>query len=196
VALAARLAAGYADLQINIYWLLLSSVCLLAPISLFAEYPLYPSGRQQASIESHRQYQWRPLQDGAVNSNRESQASAAPSNQHYRDYTDTPFGLPMGSYRPVEQRHEITPHHQGYRFRPLSPSEQERIKQRNLASQDSHQASAELRFRPHNSSSETGRFGYSSDKQYRFRPDPRLNPGYSSETNPFYTSEPTIEAFR
>jgi hypothetical protein len=199
VAIATRLAAGYTGLQINNYWLLLCSVCLLAPMCLSAEYHVYPLGRQPASIKSDGQYQWRPLsqqQEGAATSNREQQASDVRSSQLYRDSTDTPFGLPRGSYRPVPQRLEITPYHQSYRFRPLSPSEQERIKQRKPASQDSHPTSGELRFRPQNSPSETGRFGYSSSKPYRFRPDPRLNPGFSSDTNPFYTSEPTIEAFR
>jgi hypothetical protein len=195
-AMATRLAAGYTGLQINIYWLLLYLIYLLAPMCLSAEYHVYPIERQPAS---DRHYQWRPLnqqQEAAATSNREFQSSEAGSNQPYRDYTDTPFGLTRGSYRPAPQRHQITPYHQGYRFRPLSPSEQERIKQRNLVSQDSHQSFGELRFRPLNNPSETGRFGYSSSKPYQFRPDPRLNPGFSSDRNPFYTSEPTIEVFR
>lgn len=46
------------------------------------------------------------------------------------DYAEPPPGLPRGLYRQVEQRHTITPHIEGYRFRPIEPEEQIRNKER------------------------------------------------------------------
>ncbi|MCG7899001.1 MAG: hypothetical protein JAY99_05070 [Candidatus Thiodiazotropha lotti] len=189
-------------MHINIYLLLLWSVCLLAPVQLFAERYAYPlndsrSFGSRSNSGVYGQYQWRPLnqhQEMASQTEREWKRSADQSTQPYRDYTDTPFGLPEGTYRPVPQRHEITPYHQGYRFRPLNPSEQERIKQRNLTNRETRQPVGELRFRPQQSTSETGRFGYSQGNQYRFRPDERLDRGFPSDTTPFYTSEPQLMA--
>ena len=185
-------------MRINIHLLLLGLVCLVAPVQLFAERYAYPvndpnSARPQSGSGVYGQYQWRPLNDRqqtAPAANQEWRGSVDRSSQPYRDYTDSPFGLPEGTYRPVPQRHEITPYHQGYRFRPLSPSEQERIKQRSVTERDSHQPSGELRFRPQQSTSEAGRFGYSHGNEYRFRPDERLDRGFPAGTTPFYTSEP------
>jgi hypothetical protein len=188
-------------LQFNTYLLLLWLVCLLAPLQLSAERYAYPddedySGKPQVNLGSAGRYQWRPLNErrgSTTTPNSDWKGQDYQPTQHYSDYTDTPFGLPRGSYRPVKQRHEITPH-QGYRFRPLSPTEQQRLKQRNLVKQDSQQSSGRPRFRPQHFSSEVGRFGYSSGKQYRFRPDERLDSGFSSETTPFYTSEPHFQS--
>jgi len=58
-----------------------------------------------------------------------------PQGNRYRppvvDYAQPPPGLPRGLYRPVEERHTITPHLGGYRFRPLRPDEQSRLGARN-----------------------------------------------------------------
>ncbi|MCG8050402.1 MAG: hypothetical protein JAZ15_04305 [Candidatus Thiodiazotropha endolucinida] len=185
-------------MHINIYSLLLWLVSLLAPVQLFAERYAYPlnnpesvGARSKSGI--YGQHQWRPLneeQGSGVQAGGEWRGSADRSTHSYRDYTDTPFGLPEGTYRPVPERHEITPYHQGFKFRPLNPAEQERVKQRNLTNREVRQPSGQLRFRPQQSGSESGRFGYSQGNQYRFRPDERLDRGFPSDTTPYYTSEP------
>ncbi|MBW9256053.1 MAG: hypothetical protein K1562_00310 [Candidatus Thiodiazotropha sp. (ex. Lucinisca nassula)] len=185
-------------MHINISLLLLWLVCLLAPVQLLAERYAHPLNNPEpvgnrSNSGVYRHYQWRPLnesQQSAAQAEAEWSGSAGRSTQHYRDYTDTPFGLPEGTYRPVPERHEITPYHQGFRFRPINPAEQERIKQRNLTNREIRQPSGKLRFRPQQSTSESGRFGYSQGNQYRFRPDERLDRGFPSDTTPFYTSEP------
>ncbi|MCG7938218.1 MAG: hypothetical protein N0C88_05085 [Candidatus Thiodiazotropha lotti] len=189
-------------MHINIYLLLSWLVCLMVPVQLFAERYAYPvndpnSVKSRSASGIYGQYQWRPRnqqQEAAPLAGSDWKGAAGRSTQSYRDYTDSPFGLPEGTYRPVPQRHEITPYHQGYRFRPLNPSEQKRIKQHNLTNREIRQPSGELRFRPQQSTSEIGRFGYSQGNQYRFRPDERLDRGFPSGTTPFYTSEPQLIA--
>lgn len=77
---------------------------------------------------------WRPLETET------EQTESSPINWTPRegstvfDYTDEPLGLPRGTYRRIEQRHTITPHSEGYRFRPIKPEEQQRNRQRNQSS--------------------------------------------------------------
>ena len=89
------------------------------------------------------------------------------------DYTDEPFGLPPGTYRPVEQRHTIIPHLEGYRFRPLVPEEQLRNRERNEEQASMRQEEGWAGF-----GSQSGGGGYPSAGKrpdFRFRPDSRLD---------------------
>jgi hypothetical protein len=189
-------------LQINVFlrfsWLLF----LIGPAVVLAEQQAAPFSTQysqplQDDFE-RGEYRWRPLKK------REEQVttspgidwgrSATPLAPQYRDYADTPSGLPRGVYRPVPKRHQITPHHQGYRFRPLSPAEQERIKKRNIANRESNQPPRELVFRPYRRTTGRRSYSLSAQGQYRFRPDKRLEES-PSRIVPLYSLEPGFKSY-
>ncbi|MES9992936.1 MAG: hypothetical protein ABW098_13340 [Candidatus Thiodiazotropha sp.] len=155
---------------------------------------------RQRPAQSEDRYRWRPLnneeQQGTSTSKQvpdmfdNGQSNRAP---RIIDYAETPPGLPRGVYRPVEDRHNITPHKDGYRFRSLSPREQERIKRRNEAYNRAWQPKpkqAEQQF----SSERFGSFETNRQQDYRFRPDKRLekqqgrNWGYPST----FTNDPAF----
>ncbi|MEW8028125.1 MAG: hypothetical protein AB2806_10340 [Candidatus Thiodiazotropha sp.] len=129
-------------------------------------------------------FRWRPLNE---EEEKRVETSAEPfkgqhQNQppHYPppviDYAEAPSGLPPGVYRPVEERHTITPHMDGFRFRTLTPNEQLRIKRRNEAYNQAWQPD-----RSENRSfmiSDGYSQGYSEIQRkeaYKFRPDKRLD---------------------
>ena len=83
------------------------------------------------SSQSEGFYRWRPREEGdddAVTYRDQRQPRQGTS---VGDYTDEPFGLPRGTYRPIEDRHTITPQLEGFRFRPIVPEEQLRNRSRN-----------------------------------------------------------------
>lgn len=122
------------------------------------------------------QYRWRPL-DAAGDSGEQAQAPPAhgPRREAYgtpgSDYTDEPFGLPRGTYRRIEERHTIVPHDEGFRFRPLKPEEQERVKERNQRDRRSYPETPDM----------NGRWGdprgNSMQTPPKFRPDKRFDGG-------------------
>jgi hypothetical protein len=129
------------------------------------------------------QFRWRPLNEdeeklrdesynGSFRGQRQNQSTLYPPSAI--DYADTPPGLPQGVYRPVEKRHTITPHMDGFRFRTLTPDEQQRIKRRNEYFNQSWQPKlSEIRVFP----SADG-YSYSEPPRqgaYMFRPDKRLD---------------------
>lgn len=77
-----------------------------------------------------RGLRWRPLESEEGSGTAEPEVNL-PAYSGRRDYTDEPFGLPRGTYRRIEERHTITPHLEGYRFRPIDPDEQVRNRGRN-----------------------------------------------------------------
>jgi hypothetical protein len=127
------------------------------------------------SPQNGNRYRWRPLDEeseGAQADKREQQKSRLPVAG---DYTDEPFGLPPGTYRPIEQRHTITPHLEGYRFRPIVPEEQVRNRTRNERQEHSQ---SNRNYPQSAGQAESGYEGYPMDGQaptYNFRPDPRLD---------------------
>ena len=80
-------------------------------------------------------YRWRPQESDNSERQTEVPPERAPRREAYgssgTDYMDEPFGLPRGTYRRIEERHTIVPHDEGFRFRPLKPEEQARVKERN-----------------------------------------------------------------
>jgi hypothetical protein len=121
--------------------------------------PLPQWGTIAAPVQNSERYRWRPLKDEAdadVNRYREDRFTDKPGSY---DYTDEPFALPRGTYRRIEQRHTITPYHEGYRFRPIDPLEQLRNRNRNKRQERSERDRSVTRQRPN----------------WRFRPDPRLD---------------------
>lgn len=158
---------------------------LLSGGSLFAQQPynLYqPNGMtsQMNSIGTNpagsnyrSPLRWRPLEPETESAGSFSESSAANPPSDVYDYTDEPFGLPRGTYRSIEQRHTITPHHEGFRFRPIDPGEQQRNRERNLGSAQRRQENMASPVAPHNGVVE----GYQQGLQppaLKFRPDARL----------------------
>ncbi|MCU7827727.1 MAG: hypothetical protein KZQ85_01535 [Candidatus Thiodiazotropha sp. (ex Myrtea sp. 'scaly one' KF741663)] len=100
----------------------------------------YP-GRQAGDVRSYGlmedalQYRWRPLGTEASVPTQppvlRDQRLDTPTYPSRSDYVDEPLGLPPGTYRRIEERHTITPHREGFRFRPIDPNEQQRVKDHN-----------------------------------------------------------------
>jgi hypothetical protein len=139
------------------------------PYNLYTEQHVAPT-----AAKSGGRYRWRPLEEQAVGESAR-QGQARPSwRSGVMDYTDEPFGLPPGTYRPIEERHTITPHREGYRFRPINPQEQRRNRARNIT-QERNQGE---RGSPQ-STERTGGAGvsYTGEQMpaFKFRPDPRLD---------------------
>jgi hypothetical protein len=117
---------------------------------------------------------WRPLESESESAGTDPSERQRNDASSVYDYTDEPFGLPRGTYRRIEQRHTITPHLEGYRFRPIKPQEQQRNRQRNLSSEQTRQdSSAAATF--------STQGGYPSGYQpgqaqptFKFRPDSRF----------------------
>ncbi|MEW8511185.1 MAG: hypothetical protein AB2608_10155 [Candidatus Thiodiazotropha sp.] len=166
-----------------VLWLVFSS-CLVGLGECLAAEPYggyQPYNQSQnRSVYREEPYRWRPLNDEEPRG--ESSANLVPegfenrqSNRAPRvtDYAVAPPGLPRGVYRPVEERHNITPHKDGFRFRTLSPSEQQRIKRRNEAYNKAWQPS---RGETGQRLSSEGYGGFEANRQqdYQFRPDKRL----------------------
>lgn len=158
----------------------------------YADYG-FRSQPEKGFISEQDHYRWRPL-----NGDESPSGSSADSFQggyqtqqpSYRpplvmDYADTPPGLPRGVYRPVEKRHSITPHKDGFRFRTLTPREQQRTKRRN---QEYNQAD---RF----SSDGYGGLDSSPQQGYRFRPDKRLDKRGSANWGRSYSFHQNGPAF-
>jgi hypothetical protein len=204
------LAIWSGSLRINVLLWLVSLVCLVGLGEVLAREfygeVKHPNSAQTGSYFPKDNYRWRPL-----NGEEQGLYIAPPSEsikQHqYRqpgypssaiDYADTPPGLPRGVYRPVEERHTITPHKDGYRFRTLTPSEQQRIKRRNEAySQSIQPLSQEKR-----TTLSTDNYGLTKPQRqeiYKFRPDKRLDkkstPGSWGRTGEFPYNPAFTEAY-
>lgn len=116
---------------------------------------------------------WRPLESEEAAGGSLSDRRVSNSSSTVYDYTDEPFGLPRGTYRSIEQRHTITPHHEGFRFRPIDPGEQLRNRERNQSSAQRREGDYATPNGRHNSIPE----GYQQGMQppvIKFRPDARL----------------------
>jgi hypothetical protein len=165
---------------------LVTSRCETCGLEFDAQYHQQPS-----SYQLMRPYRWRPLKKGKkrYTTKQLNTPSLNPSSvQGYQDYADPQRGLPYDAYRPVKKRHHLTPYYQGYRFRPLSPNEQMRVKKRNREYEEQlsleaylyHSQQPVIYDRPQ---------GDWPSQPYRFRPDKRLN----QKVNPFpqtYAAEP------
>jgi hypothetical protein len=95
-------------------------------------------GSNQSAGGYQQPLRWRPLEAESEQTVSDSDGWTSQGGSPSFDYTDEPLGLPRGTYRRIEQRHTITPHLEGYRFRPIEPDEQERNRQRNESSAQSH----------------------------------------------------------
>ena len=116
---------------------------------------------------------WRPLESETGSSGSLSERHAVTPPSAVYDYTDEPFGLPRGTYRNIEQRHTITPHHEGFRFRPIDPGEQQRNRERNLSSAQRRQENMAPPVVPPNGFAEGNPQGM-QPPVLKFRPDARL----------------------
>jgi hypothetical protein len=139
------------------------------PYSLYTEQHSAP-----AAAKNRGYYRWRPLEEEDSKASTELRQPRPAWGRGGTDYTDEPFGLPPGTYRPIEERHTITPHLEGYRFRPIDPDEQRRNRMRNK-SQERIQAEG-------GGPQSNGREGvpgasYTGEQTpaFMFRPDPRLD---------------------
>jgi hypothetical protein len=116
---------------------------------------------------------WRPLESASQSAESAAAGQVSKGASSAFDYTDEPFGLPRGTYRRIEQRHTITPHLEGYRFRPISPEEQLRNRQRNTSSVQTREADSSAQFFSHRNDQGGFRQGPQAP-DFKFRPDPRL----------------------
>ncbi|MES9826937.1 MAG: hypothetical protein ABW201_01565 [Candidatus Thiodiazotropha sp.] len=168
---------------------LLWLVSLLCLVSLgdvlarepYADYQFRGQTQSRSGLQQDR-YRWRPLneEETLIESSAEPDSARRPNQSilypsSIIDYAEAPPGLPRGVYRPVEERHTITPHMDGFRFRELNPDEQLRIKRRNEIYNQAWQPD-----RSENRSIQSSG-GYSHGQPeirrqgaYKFRPDKRL----------------------
>lgn len=160
-------------------------------------FPSLDSGHDRSAEESRypNTYRWRPLE-----SDRPIQPKPAPPRdvQSYpliNDYTDEPFGLPRGTYRRIEERHTITPHEEGYRFRPIDPGEQQRVKERNEEGRRNYTDTL-----PSRPDAGVGNSPFRIDRTPsapRFRPDKRLDKGSGKPAGRYeYPSGQYLPQFR
>jgi hypothetical protein len=136
----------------------------------------YPN--RQYTLMDHQtngSLRWRPLdEDTSVESGREPVHAVGPY-PGVRDYTDEPLGLPRGTYRRIEERHTITPQLEGYRFRPIDPSEQLRNRSRNETQEQTQRGHTAA---PSNRTIIVPPYAYDRSGQVpalNYRPDPRLD---------------------
>ncbi|MEW8232334.1 MAG: hypothetical protein AB2745_18575 [Candidatus Thiodiazotropha endolucinida] len=167
---------------------LVSLLCLVGLGDVLAREPYadfqFRSQTQNRLGLQHDHYRWRPLneeEEKLIESSADSANIRLPNQSTLNpssviDYAETPPGLPRGVYRPVEERHTITPHMDGFRFRELTPDEQLRIKRRNELYNQSWQPDRSDNRSIHSSG------GYSHGQPeiqrqgaYKFRPDKRLD---------------------
>ncbi|MBV2126804.1 MAG: hypothetical protein KUF75_16765 [Candidatus Thiodiazotropha sp. (ex Ctena orbiculata)] len=196
---------------------LVSLLCLVGLGDVLAREPYvdfqFRSQTQNRLGLQQDHYRWRPLneeEEKLIESSADSANIRLPNQSTLNpssviDYAETPPGLPRGVYRPVEERHTITPHMDGFRFRELTPDEQLRIKRRNELYNQSWQPDRSDNRSIHSSG------GYSHGQPeiqrqgaYKFRPDKRLdkkrggNWGHSQSFpyNPAFTDAYQAPMFR
>ncbi|MET0028895.1 MAG: hypothetical protein ABW101_14805 [Candidatus Thiodiazotropha sp.] len=182
------------SIKASVYgWVLLGLSISHGSLVLAAEYGYYPSQDNRSYTAAGMPDRWRPLeQDEVAKQARDSAQSyqdRLSSSPQYQDYTDIPYGLPRGVYRPVEERHNITPHHQGYRFRPLTPNEQVKVRKRNTDHQNELRRSTDLAH-PSYGQIMPGGSALTGQQSLRFRPDKRLP---SMSENPMQNFRPDPE---
>ncbi len=138
------------------------------------QYRLHDRRLAPAPSQNSRQPRWRPLEEESGNDSGSTPNRQMGSYPGVSDYTDEPFGLPPGTYRRIEERHIITPHFEGYRFRPIDPDEQLRNQTRNQA-QD--QIKRKQRFPQPARQDGWGEVDrlWEQSPAMNFRPDPRLD---------------------
>ncbi|MES9968727.1 MAG: hypothetical protein ABW092_01755 [Candidatus Thiodiazotropha sp.] len=173
-------------MRIDAWLWLISLACLVGLGDVLAREPYggakYRNPSQQGFVFQEERYRWRPLTDEDDQLRVDSPAESFKQQQYPQsvypssviDYAETPPGIPHGVYRPVEERHTITPHMDGYRFRTLTPKEQLRIKRRNEEYNQSKQPLASEK-RIILSTDDYGLTETQHQKVYRFRPDKRLD---------------------
>jgi hypothetical protein len=176
-------------------WILLGMSVLPGGLVQAAEYGSYAEQSGWPGNFAENPGRWRPLDQDEITHQTRDRAQSYPDvpirPPQYQDYTDTPYGLPRGVYRPVEERHNITPHLQGYRFRPLTPNEQVRVRKRNMDHQNEASRSAGVA-RPTYSPLLPSERGFTGQESLRFRPDKRLpsisdNPLLNNTSDPEFT---------
>lgn len=128
-----------------------------------------------APPQESRQLRWRPLEEASGEGS--GKRPARQTGEGYpgvSDYTDEPFGLPRGTYRRIEERHTITPHLEGYRFRAIDPDEQLRNRSRNQTQEQYSRGQPFYRSARQNGDIEADRLR-GQPPALNFRPDPRLD---------------------
>ncbi|MES9973028.1 MAG: hypothetical protein ABW094_02130 [Candidatus Thiodiazotropha sp.] len=149
----------------------------------YADYQFRGQTQNRSGLQQDR-YRWRPLNEEEEkliessaepdNARRPNQSTLYPSS--VIDYAEAPPGLPRGVYRPVEERHTITPHMDGFRFRELTPDEQLRIKRRNEIYNQAWQPDrSENRSILSSGGYSQGQPEIQRQGTYKFRPDKRLD---------------------
>ncbi|MCU7845499.1 MAG: hypothetical protein KZQ93_16850 [Candidatus Thiodiazotropha sp. (ex Monitilora ramsayi)] len=142
--------------------------------------PVYGSSGSNPAwmLQDDNQFRWRPDETEPVQESSSSRGSGWNQRDDVytpaTDYVDEPLGLPPGTYRRIDERHTITPHQDGFRFRPIEPSEQERVKDRNIE----HRRKQHVTETPPSQINGWGNGGYYIEKQPpkpRFRPDSRFD---------------------
>jgi hypothetical protein len=204
-------------LRIDVLLWLVSVSCLVGLGEVlarepFADYQFRSQPQDGVVYQQQDQFRWRPLSEEETRHNNSSTERFKGREQNRSvlyppsmlDYADTPPGLPRGVYRPVEQRHTITPYQDGFRFRTLTPDEQLRTKRRNEYYNQSWQP-RQSENRSVLPDSDFYRFSASQRQEaYKFRPDKRLekNRGgnwgrsYAFPYNPASTEAYQIPMFR
>jgi hypothetical protein len=180
--------ADWSDsLRIDALLWLVSLTCLVVFGDVLAREPYadyqFHSQSHDGFVRQREQFRWRPLNEEEEKLHQNSSTGSYTGRVNkssvlyppaFTDYAETPPGLPRGVYRPVEERHTIIPHKNGFRFRTLTPAEQERIKRRNaLYNQYWLPERSEKQSLPPSDS-----YSYSVPRRqeaYRFRPDKRLD---------------------
>jgi hypothetical protein len=137
--------------------------------NLYADQQLAPASPQNGGF-----YRWRPLEEESSKASPQLRQPRPAWGRGVTDYTDEPFGLPPGTYRPIEQRHTITPHLEGYRFRPIKPEEQRRNRARQETRGRIHDEQDLRQSNEREGLSDA--YGAGGKRPaYNFRPDPRFD---------------------
>ncbi len=173
-------------------WIFLGLAALPGSPAQASEYGIYSAPGVRTDYSAQPSPRWRPLGSNETGRETHDNVSYPPDRAlgppPYRDYTDSPFGLPRGVYRPVEERHNITPHHQGYRFRPLTPNEQVRVRKRNADQQNAVRRRMDG-FRPEYASQTADAPVTPGQEGFRFRPDARF-PSQNEDPLQHYNPNP------
>lgn len=161
-------------------WMGVAGHCLAQQPNTYQNPGLKPSGEMPAwMLQEDRQPRWRPQEiekEETGSSPGKPWSQKADSFAPNIDYADEPPGLPPGTYRRIEERYTITPYQDGFRFRPIDPSEQQGIKDRYR--EEGPQQNRSKRLQPGIQGWDGS--GYIIENRSpapRFRPDERLDKG-------------------
>jgi hypothetical protein len=181
-------------------WMGVAGHCFAQQPYSFQDPGLKPAGESPAwMLQEDRQLRWRPQESEKEETGSSSGKPWSQKSDSFvpsTDYVDEPPGLPPGTYRRIEERQTITPYQDGFRFRPIGPSEQQGIKDRYREQKPQPNSSKRLQPRVQGWDGS----GYNIEQRAptpRFRPDARLDNGAGKAPRRYsYPQQPGSPLFR